>query len=321
MPQPRSLPGILLLPALLAAPLEPIPRLRIEPAGRVELGSLGPREGRAQAYRLRNASPRPIALRILDLAPGVTVAGPALAAPIPAGASAALTLRLEPEGWTGVQDRTVRLGTDDARQGDYFLPVRAEIRPDLTVDGVRREFGRVGEQESPCQWFLFRRETGEPLWLHITSPLPPYLEAELQSAGAVARLGLTLRPERIPAGMRLGLERVRVETNAPLQPGFDLYLGWRLRLAVEPEPARVLFQGPGERTRTLTLKASDGAPFRILAAVVAGGAFTVGPLPEPARPVQTLEIRRAGAAPARAMLVLTVQGQDHALQVPLASLP
>ena len=321
MPLPCRLPGILLLPALLAAAVDPVPRLRIEPAGRVELGSLGPRERREQRYLVRNASPRPISLRILDLAPGVTLAGPALAAPIPAGAAAGLTLRLEADGWAGVQDRNVRLGTDDPRPGAYYLPVRAEIRPDLTVDGSRREFGAVGDQESPCQWFQFRRETGDPLWLHITSPLPPYLEAELQSGGAVARLGLTLRPERIPPGMRLGLELVRVETNAPLQPGFDLYLGWRLRLEIEPEPARVVFQGPGDGARNLTLTARDGSPFRILGAAVEGGAFTVGPLPEPGRAVQTLEIRRPGAAPARAMLVLTIQGRNRPLRVPLASLP
>lgn len=313
---------LLLLPFLLQpAPQAAPPRLRIEPPGRVDLGSLGPLERKEQTYLLRNTSADPLALRILDLSPGVTVAGPALAAPIPGGGAAALTLRLDPEGWQGFQTRNVRLGTDDPGQGDYYLPVKAVIRPDLTVDEARKGFGDVAVHESPRRDFLFTRESGAALALRLTTALPPYLEAESEPAGNRVRLGFTLRPGLVPPGVRLGVERLHVETNAPLQPAFDLYLGWSLHQPIEADPVRVVFQDPGQEAAPLRLTAMDGRPFRILAAEVEGPGFDVGPLPPGEAASQILELRRTAAAPARAMLVLTFQGREHRLRVPLAYLP
>jgi hypothetical protein len=295
------------------------PRLEIEPRGRVDLGELGPREIRIQGYRLRNTSDAPISLRVLDLAPGVTVAGPALEQPIPAAAARGLELRVDPQGWAGPQARNVRLGTDDPGQGDYYLPIRMRVRPDLTVDGTRRSFGDVAAFESPAVLFSFVRETGEPLALRLVTGLPDYLECELQVLGPRAQLGFTLRPARIPPGMRLGLDRVRVESNAPLQPRFDLYLEWRVHHAIEANPPRLLFPDPGPDTLVLELRSRSGVPFRILGAALEGDGFQLGPLPAPA-PVQRLRVRR-GATAARAMLVLRVAGQAEPLRVPVAYLP
>lgn len=306
---------------LLPVPPSSPPRLRVEPPGQVDLGSLGPLEKKEQTYLLRNTSAEPIALRVLDLSPGVTVRGPALAAPIPGGGGASLTLHLDPAGWQGFQTRNVRLETDDPGQGNYYLPVKAVIRPDLTVDEARKTFGDVAAHESPRQVFLFTRETGAPLALRVTSALPPYLDAEVEPEGNRARLALTLRPGRVPPGERLGLERLHVETNAPLQPAFDLYLGWSLHHAVEAEPPRVVFLDPARDRELLRLTSTDGGPFRIVDAKVDGPGFEVGRLPEGDAPAQVLELRRTAGAPARAMLELAFQGREGRLRVPLAYLP
>lgn len=301
------------------SPKEP-PRLRVEPPGQVDLGALGPREPRDQAYRFLNVSAAPIALRLLDLSPGVTVQGPALQGPIPAGGAAALTLTLDPAGWQGLQTRNVRLGTDDPGQGNYYLPVQVRIRPDLTVDALRGDFGDAAVFESPERSFRFTRETGEPLALRIATPLPPYLEAELEP-GRTWVLRCTFHPARVEPGVRLGLERIRVETNAPLQPAFDLYLSWRLHHPIEAEPARVVIQDPDTRAQELRLKAGDGRPFAILGATVEGEGFKVVSSPAGEAPEHTLTVRCEGPRGARAMLVLTFTGQDAPLRVPLAYLP
>jgi hypothetical protein len=302
------------------APKDP-PRLEVTPPGQVDLGSVGPREGRVQAYVFRNASATPIRLRVLDLSPGVTVAGPALTGPIPSGTGAGLTLKFEPEDWQGPQTRNVRLATDDPRQGEYYLPVQVFIRPDLTVDGVRRDFGDRAAYESPVAVFTFTRETGQPLALRLATDLPTYLEGEVRPEGGRSRLCFTLRPERVPPGERLGLERVRVETNAPLQPSFDLYLAWRIHHAVDADPPRVVLQDPGSWVAELRLTARDGKPFRLLKAEVEGEAFVVEPFPDREASVQVLTLRRRSATPTRGMLVLSFQGQDRPLRVPLAYLP
>lgn len=296
------------------------PRLRIEPPGRVDLGELGPLEIRVQGYTVRNASGSPIRLRVLDLAPGVSVSGPALERPIPASGSARLELRVDPQDGAGPQARNVRLGTDDPGQGSYYLPIRMAVRPDLTVDGTRRNFGDVGAHESPVAVFTFVRETGKPLAVRVVTGLPDYLECELQARGPRAQLACTLRPARIPPGMRMGLERIGVASNAPLQPGFDLYLEWRVHHAVEPNPPRLLFVDPGPDTLTLELRSRNGAPFRILGAELEGEGFRLGPLPPPA-PVQSLGITRRATAASRAMLVLRLAGEAEPLRVPVAYLP
>lgn len=297
------------------------PRLRIEPAGRIDLGEAGPLEARTQAYRFTNVSRAAIALRVLDRAPGVTLSGPALDRPIPAGGSAAAVLRLDPAGRTGPLRGNVRLGTDDPRQGHYYLPVGMRVRPDLAVDGPRRSFGDVGAHESPQVAFTLVRETGRPLAARLASALPDYLECELQSGGARARAAFTLRPARIPAGMTQGLERVRLATNVPGQEGLDLYLDWRVHHPVEPEPARVVFADPRPDVLELRLRSHSGAPFRILRADLEGEGFQAGALPAAAAAEQVLAIRRTAAGPARATLVLHCTGLDRPLRVPVAYLP
>jgi hypothetical protein len=303
--------------ALPAAP----PRLEIEPAGRIDLGELGPLEPAEQRYRFRNLSAGPIALRVYDLSPGVSVAGPALDRPIPGGATAALVLRVDPSDWVGAQKRNVRLGTDDPRQGDYYLPVSRTVRPDLTVDRLRGSFGDVAAGSRPQVEFRFARETLKPLWLRVANPLPEYLDCEVLPEGPNCRLVCRFRPDQVEPGMRLGLERIRVESNAPLQPRFDLYLDWRLHHPVEAAPSRLVFADPRPDALQLKVRARDGTPFRILAAELEGDGFRLGGLPAAAAAEQVLSVRRVAPEPARAVLVLRFSGVAEPLKVPVAYLP
>ena len=320
LPATPALPAAVPAPQSARPPFAP-PRLRIEPAGRVDLGELGPLEHAERRYRLHNLSAAAISLRLLDLSPGVTVAGPALDQPIPAHGSAGLVLHVDPAGWAGPQARNVRLGTDDPGQGSYHLPLRMSVRPDLTVDRERGSFGDVDAQERPELVFTLARETGEPLAVRVATALPDYLTCELRPEGPRARLVCRFRPDRVEPGMRLGLERIRLETNAPLQPRFDLYLEWRLHHAVEASPARLVFLEPRPDTLRLRLKARAGTPFRIVGAELAGDGFEVAELPVAAAPEQILTLRRTARAATRAMLVLRLSGVAEPLRVPVAYLP
>jgi hypothetical protein len=303
-----------------AAPSCAPPRLSIAPQGRVDLGEVGPLEQRAQRFTFTNTSGEAIALQLLDLAPGVTVAGPALGGPIAAHASADLELTLDPRGWAGPQVRKVTLGTDDPRQGRYFLPVAVLVRPDLAVDATRRDFGDVAVPGSPQQAFTFVRETGAPTVLEVAQALPPYLELEQERTRTSVRLVFTLRTDRVPPGERLGFERIAVATNAPLQPTFDLYLAWKVHHAIEASPSRVVFQDRKAVTKALSLHAPAGQPFRLLQAEVEGGGFQVERAPGTGA-TQVLTIRRTAQGQARATLVLRFEGEEAPLRVPLAFLP
>jgi len=306
----------------LAAPLpaQAPARLDVKPAGRVQLGSTGPRETRTVAYTFTNVSARPIALRLGDLSPGVTVRGPALEGPFAPGQSLGLTLTVDPAGFVGPQARNVRLLTDDPLQGEYRLPVALDVRADLTVDAQRRSLGIVAPHESPQAVFTFTRETGQPTALRLAGGIAPYLDAEVVPGSPTSRLLVTLRPARVPPGATLGLETLQVETSAPMQPAFTLYLDWKLHHPIEAVPSRVVFLDPAAPAQELLLKARDGKAFLIEGAEVEGGGFTLGPLPDPA-PAQSLAIRRTALSVARTLLVLRFKGQDAPLRVPLSYLP
>jgi hypothetical protein len=297
------------------------PRLSIQPSGRVHLGSVGPREKKTIDYTFTNTSKTPIRIRVADLSPGVTVAGPALEKEIPPGKGLPLTLSVDPTDFVGWQPRSVRLISDDPAQGEYRLPIGMDVRPDLTVDGQGRTFGIVAPHESPAVTFRFRRETGDPTVLRLTKPLPPYLQTSLDPHGDLVDLRVVLRAGLVPAGATSGLEVLAVETNSPHQPAFTLYAEWKVQHAIEPIPSRIVMTDAATTQATLTLKARNGKPFVIEKAVVEDNGFSI----EPAQPAGTAEqvmtIHRTATATARAVLVLSIKGQDSPLKVPLAFLP
>lgn len=296
-------------------------RLEIAPKGLIKLPSLGPREKKTLTYTFKNISATPISVRAVDLAPGVAVEGSVLQRPIPAGASATLEMTLDPTDWVGWQRRNVKLLTDDPRQGHYFLPVELTVRPDLTVDAERKSFGAVFSHESPQLRFLFTRETGEPTRIRLVSELPDYLESEMEVAKNTTELRLCLRPGKVAPGVGLGLETLRIETSAPRQPRFTLYVDWTLKRLVEADPARVVFLDPLQEEAPLQLKRRDGQPFAIERADVEGEGFSVSRPPQGAAPHHRLHIHRKAAQEAKAMLSLRFKGETEVLKVPLVYLP
>lgn len=295
-------------------PLDP-PRLQIEPPGELDLGSLGPSERRAADYLIRNASPGPLGLRVLDLPPGITAEGPALARAVPGGGSARLRLVFDGEGREGLQLLDVRLGTDDPRQGRYRLPLRVFVRPDLSVDGHHRDLGSFQAFESPAAVFTFRRESGAPVAPRLLEPPPPHLEAGVERGPGGARLTLAFRARCAEPGARMGLDRLRVEAE-PGRPPEELTVAWRFRHPVDAAPTRAVFTEPRARSLTLALSGpGPGAP-RIAWMQVAGEGFRVLPL-QGAR----VRVERGTAAPARALLRLGFREQEEPLEIPLAYVP
>ena len=324
----RSPASLLLLCGLALAAQSPAtpppqapPRLQVQPPGRQDLGSAGPRERKRIEYTFTNTSGAPIRLKPLPLQAGVLVEGPALEEPIPPKGSAALAVILDATGHAGWMTRTVRFETDDPRQGRYQLPLAMTVRPDLTVDRERASFGEVAPHESPELVFTFRRETGDPTALRLESQLPPYLEAEFVPEGASTTLRLSLHPSRLAPGVLQGLESLTVGSNAPLQPRFRLYADWRLRHPVQADPERLVMRDPQLRSARLTLRSRDGMPLALRRAHVEGPGFTLGPLPAAPAPQLVLEVTRGEGPELRAMLVLSFEGEAAPLRIPLVYAP
>lgn len=307
------------------------PRLAVSPAGRVDFGSVGPTEVRSQLYTLRNTSAAPIQVRVLDLSPGVTADGPALRGPIMPGGSAPLTLRVDPTDFTGRQARNVKLGTDDPAQGEYFLPVAMTVRPDLTVEHLKRSMGEVAPHESGKAEYVFTRETGTATKLWVEGAMPPYLDLEIEPPAApppgsppgpakgVVRL--ILRPSRLEPGMLAGLETLAVETSAPHQPRFHLYLDWRLRLPVLLSVSRVVFLDGQPLERSLGLTGRDGKAVALESVRLEGEGFQLEPLPAGPAPRLDLGLRRTAAVAAKAMLVIKLKDEPDPIRVPVSYLP
>lgn len=290
-------------------------RFVVRPWGRVELGSVGPREKAQRTWELENLSAKPIAFQVADLSPGVIVVGDPFKEPIPPHAKRAFTIQVDATDWEGYQRRAIRLVSDDATQPTYKVLFDMTVRPDLTVDAVTKKLGGVAPYESPQAVFTFKRETGDPLELKLASSLPPYVESEIVPKGAAGEVRLTLRASKVPVGQLAGLEVVKVTTNAPRQATFDLYLDWSLKLPVMPSPSRLVFDDPKVKTLHLTLKGDT--PFSVKAAELQAAGFKLDPLPKGAAKSQTLTLHRLRKDAKDGLLVLTLSGVEDPLKVPV----
>ncbi len=290
-------------------------RFVVRPWGRVELGSVGPREKVERTWELENRSDKPIAFQVSDLSPGVIVEGDPFKEPIPAHGKRAFTLQVDATDWEGYQRRAIRLVSDDASQPTYKVLFDMTVRPDLTVDGVTKKLGGIAPYESPQAVFTFKRETGDPLELKVASKLPPYVEPEIVPKGASGELRLTLRASKVPVGQLAGLEVVKVTTNAPRQPTFDLYLDWSIHLPVMPSPSRLVFDDPKVTTLLLTLTGEK--PFTVKAADLQAQGFKLDALPTGEAKTQTIRLHRTAKDARDGLLVLTLTGVEDPLKIPV----
>ena len=81
-------------------------------------------------------------------------------------------LKVATEGLEGLVKGAVRLGTDDPDQPNYILRYDVDVRPEVSVDGLRKSFGDVARHEHPEARYRFTREGGEPLKLVLASAVP-----------------------------------------------------------------------------------------------------------------------------------------------------
>ncbi|HJV90284.1 MAG TPA: hypothetical protein VJ623_08280 [Holophagaceae bacterium] len=290
-------------------------RFRVEPDTIQHLGEVGPRDLRTLTYDVVNQSDRPIAFTLGDLAVGTTVDAASLATPLAPGDRRRISMTINPEGWVGYQRRAARLEPDDPKEPRFVLKADMTVRPDLTVDGTRRELGAVAAHESVETVFAFKRETGDPLELKLLSTPSPYLDADLTTKGGIGELRLTLRPTLLKGGQAAGLEILKVATNAPLQKEFTLYLNWRLKRPVELEPARLAFDSLTERHASLTLRSEK--PFRIESIDFDRTAYELAGQTHGEALEHRITLYRKGTPKAESPLTLRLSGVADPLVVPI----
>ena len=312
-----------------APPAKPAPKYRfaVTPDNIQHLGSVGPKEVRTLTWELKNTSDKPISFRVLDTAPGVRVPEGPFLKPWQPGESRKFDVTSDPTDFLAYQRRAVRLEPDDPSQPRYILRWDMTVRPEMAVDMVNKSFGEVAPHESPLLVYTFTREGGLAK-INLESKLPDYLESEVTAEGPKATLQLTLRPSKLKPGVQAGLELLKVSTNAPQQPAFDLTLAWKLKLSILAVPSRVVWDDPKIRTFNLEVKSRDGKPFQILEARIEGPKdkvgkelFTHGALPLEAAPTHVLKLECFADLESKAMLFLTCSGLDAPMQIPLSWLP
>jgi hypothetical protein len=313
-----------------ATPTKSAPKFRFQvtPDTVQHLGSVGPKEARTLTWELKNTSDKPIAFRVLDTAPGVKVAEEPFLKPWEPGESRKIEVTSDPSDFLAYQRRAARLEPDDPSQPRYNLRWDMTVRPEMAVDAVNKTFGEVAPHESPLLAYTFTREGGGLAEIHLDNKLPAYLESEITTKGPAATLWLTLRPSKLKPGVQAGLELLKVTTNAPKQPTFDLTLAWKLKLSIIATPSRMVWDEPKLRGLKLELKSRDGKPFRILEARIEGPrdkqgneVFTHGELPAEAAPSHVLKLQCFAELESKAMLFLTCSGLDAPMQIPLSWLP
>ena len=121
--------------------------------------------------------------------------------------------------------------------------------------------------------------------------------------------------------MRAGFESITVESSAPHQPKFQLYLDWKLKLPVTLSAPRLVFLNSGEWSRNLVLESRDGKPIRLVSVGLEGEGFEIVKPPTVAAPRLEIMVRRKARETAKAMLLLNLEGETAPIRVPVSYLP
>jgi hypothetical protein len=184
-----------------------------------DLGVVAVGERARHAFRIRNDGDRALALRVLRMPPGATVATP-LPTTIAAGATGRIEVALDAVAFAGSPRLEVVLATDDPARAEIRLALRAEVRAFVVADpGFARYIFVQGAREGTIAQTIWATDGADFRVTGVTSPFP-YLRVRAREArGGERAAGVPGRQWRVestltaepPVGPLAGFVEVRLD--------------------------------------------------------------------------------------------------------------
>ena len=125
----------------------------------------------------------------------------------------------------------------------------------------------------------------------------------------------------IEPGIQAGLDVITVETTAPLQAKFKLYLDWKLELPVKLAPTRLVLFTAEEVAKVLTVEGKDGKSISVEKAWIEGCGFRLEGQIQPVASKVEVQVTRGAVTTSKAVLFLKLKDDAALLRIPLLCFP
>ena len=186
------------------------------------------------------------------------------------------------------------------------------VRPWAMVD-----LGSVGPTEKAQRQWEVENRSDAPIAFKVADLAPGVLVPGDPFKDPIAPHAKRAFTIQVDATGWEGYQRrgIRLVSDDPKQPSYDLYLDWSIKLPVMPVPSRVVFDDP--KVAEATLRLEGDKPFKILSADLQAEGFELGPVPKGEAKAHALKVRRVKAGAKDGFLVLTLSGVDDPVKVPV----
>lgn len=185
------------------------------------------------------------------------------------GEATEIEATFNPAGMRGMVRKSMQVITEDPVNPSTTLSFEAEVIQEIMPSTTALFFDEVLRNAPRKATVRLESGNGQPVQvIDAKAPGAPYLSATFRSEGRDVVVEVLLDGRKVPTSHLSGVDVLTIRTNSERMPLIPINVQWALRPAVTATPARLAWvESAGKELRTtLTLKHSDGKPFRVLSA-------------------------------------------------------
>ena len=238
----------------------------------VDFGERGHLEEPELVVVLENDGPKPIRIREIKPSCSCIDVKPRPPAEIPASGSLTLTVKMSSGRPMGLLDKSIAVSTEDKRE--FRIPVRMRVHADFVMEPWDIRFESVFGEADARTVEIRRKAPGPDFKLEVdgvgdsasTAKTPrrnPHIAARLVESEGKKRIEVTVLPTH-PEGPVRGNVEARLEGRRLIVPLAGEVFRWIKITPREHNFSRVAVAEPETLDKAITLRSTDGRPFRVL---------------------------------------------------------
>jgi hypothetical protein len=185
------------------------------------------------------------------------------------GEATDIEAQFDPKGLKGGVRKSIEVICNDPKTPAVNLTLEAEVVQEIMPSVESVYFNQVPKSAVLRSSVKYASGNGEPVKLvDAKAPGAPFLTFSSRQEGKDLVLEVAFDGRKVPAGQFRGVEQATVRFTNPRMSQLPLNVQWDLKPAITASPVELVFQdAPGKELRQkLTLKQTEGKPFRITAA-------------------------------------------------------
>ena len=183
------------------------------------------------------------------------------------GEATDIEAQFDPKGFKGPIRKSIEVVCDDPKTPTIALTFEAEVVQEIMASVESVYFHEALKSNATRSQVHYSSGNGEPVRIvDVKAPGAPFLTFAFRPEGKDVVLEVSFDGHKVPAGQFRGVEQATVRFTNPRVGQLPLNIQWDLRPSIVANPVELVFQDAAgkELRQKLTLKQTDGRPFRIM---------------------------------------------------------